>query len=89
METLDRIPIWKRVSALPDEVEELKKRITALEIKLAPATGEQCPLCKEPHFKVIESTPDPQFSFAGVLRDTLKCSACGHSEFRQRRPGKI
>ena len=88
MEALDRVPIWKRVTALPEEVEALKKRIEALEAKLAPATGEQCPICRAPQFKVISSAPDPQFAFAGVQRDQMKCSACGHSESRQRRPPK-
>ncbi len=32
---LERIPIWKRVKALPDEVEALKARIKVLEDRMA------------------------------------------------------
>lgn len=88
MKALERIPAWKRVSALPEEVDELKKRIAALEAKLGPASGEQCPICRAPTLKVISSAPDPDFGFAGVQLDKMKCDACGHSESRQRDPSK-
>lgn len=37
--------------------------------------------------KVISSAPDPTFGFAGVELDTMRCSACGHEERRQREIG--
>lgn len=82
--TLERIPGWKRVIAAPDEIDALKKRVEALESKLAPATGEQCPICRAPQFKIIASAPHPDFGFAGTKMDTLQCQACGHSEQRMR-----
>lgn len=88
MKTLERIPLWKRVSALPEEVEALKKRISELEARIAPAAGEVCPMCRAPTLKVIKSTPDPDFGFAGVQNDTMKCSNCGHQEHRQRDPSQ-
>ncbi|WP_238911910.1 hypothetical protein [Achromobacter xylosoxidans] len=88
MKALERIPVWKRVSALPSEVEALKERIAALEAKLSPATGEQCPICRSHTFKVISSAPDPEFGFAGVKLDTMSCTSCGHHETRQRDPSK-
>lgn len=84
MKAIERIPGWKRIAAAPDEIETLKRRIEALEAKLAPATGEQCPICKAPHFKVISSEPHPEFGFAGVKVDTLQCAACSHTEQRNR-----
>lgn len=31
LKALDRIPIWKRLGGIPDEVDDLKKRVAALE----------------------------------------------------------
>ncbi|WP_157664427.1 hypothetical protein [Bordetella genomosp. 9] len=85
MKALERIPAWKRVAALPAEIELLKNRIAALEAKLSPATGEQCPVCRAPAFKVISSGPHPVFGDMGLKLDTMKCGSCGHQETRERR----
>lgn len=84
MKTLERIPVWKRVSALPDQMAALEKRIAELERRLAGTTGELCPICNAPQFKRIASVADPHFDFAGLMRDTFECQACGHRETRQR-----
>jgi len=34
LSALDRIPIWKRLHQVPEEVDDLKARISALEAKL-------------------------------------------------------
>lgn len=86
MKTLERIPVWKRLATLPDEVEALNKRIAALEEKLAPATGKRCPVCDALSLKVISSSPHPEFGFAGVKQDKMRCGSCGHEETRERRP---
>lgn len=88
MKALERIPAWKRVSALPSEVDALKARIATLEAKLSPATGEQCPICRAPALKIISSSPHPDFGFAGLKLDTMKCNSCGHQETRERDPSK-
>ncbi|AJY17842.1 hypothetical protein L0Z13_08515 [Burkholderia multivorans] len=85
MKTLERVPGWKRISGAPAEIDALKARVAALEAKLAPG-GQMCPLCNEPAMKVTASIPHPEFDFAGVKLDTLRCSACGHEETRQREP---
>ena len=84
MKAVERIPGWKRIAATPDELDALKKRVEELEAKLAPATGEICPICRSPHFKVISSCPHPTFAFAGKKLDTFECGACGHKEDRNR-----
>jgi transposase-like protein len=81
---LERIPIWKRVSALPAEVQALRERIEALEKRLAGGSGQRCPVCNSTDFKVTGSAPDADFSFAGVMRDTYRCKDCGHQESRPR-----
>ncbi|HEM7803785.1 coiled-coil domain-containing protein [Burkholderia cenocepacia] len=85
MKTLERVPGWKRISAAPAEIDALKARVAALEAKLAPG-GQVCPICNNPALKVVASVPDPDFGFAGVKLDTLRCSGCGHEETRQRDP---
>ncbi len=84
MKTLERIPAWKRLNALPAEVEALQKRVEALEAKLGPRTGKECPQCGDMAMKLIASKPHPQFAFAGAKRDTLKCESCGFQEDQDR-----
>lgn len=84
--TLERIPVWKRLVALPDKVEKLEARIAALEAKLGDKPGRECPLCGEHAMKTISTKPHPDFGFAGVKLDRLRCSACNHEEERDRRP---
>lgn len=84
MKTLERIPVWKRLTALPNEVEALQKRVAALEAKLGPKTGQECPQCGEMAMKLMSSKPHPEFAFAGAKRDTLRCEDCGFQEDRDR-----
>lgn len=81
---LERIPVWKKLAALPAQVEALEARIAALEAKLGPKPGKECPLCGELAMKVIASAPHPSMAWAGGKRDTVKCSSCGHQEFQDR-----
>ena len=79
MKALERIPLWKRLSSVPSEIEELKKRIAALEAKLSPAKGEQCPRCKELTFTLTETLPMPgPFQALGAMEDHFECASCGY-----------
>jgi uncharacterized protein with PIN domain len=84
MKTLERVPGWKRIASGPDELDALKRRVEALEAKLAPATGEQCPICKERSLSVIASAPHRHLGPAGMIADTYRCHTCGHTEERTR-----
>lgn len=87
MKVLERVPGWKRIAAAPDELDELKKRVAALERQLQQAGGEVCPKCRMAAFKLISSIPHPTFDFAGTKLDSMKCSACNYEETRNRDPG--
>lgn len=87
MRALERLPLWKRVSDLPEKVQALEARIAALEAKLAGDTGTLCPLCEKPAFRRIGSAPHPQFGFAGIKLDSYACGECGHEEERERSEG--
>jgi hypothetical protein len=82
--TLERIPGWKRIVALPAEVDALKARIAALEAKLSGPSAQQCPVCRAPGFAVIASAPHLHFGELGTKVDTLRCPSCGHQEERLR-----
>lgn len=84
MKALERIPLWKRVSAMPDRIDALEKRIAALEQKLTGGSGQLCPLCDSPRFKRVKSEPAGIFGGLGVMADTYQCQDCQHSEQRQR-----
>lgn len=84
MKALERIPVWKRVSGLPEQVATLEQRIAALEQRLAGSSGTLCPMCNAPQFKRVSSVRDAHFGFAGVMLDTFECQACHHREDRQR-----
>jgi hypothetical protein len=81
---LDKIPLWKRLTSMPKELEELQARVAALEAKLAPATGEACPMCDARTFKRASSAPHKIFGDMGMVTDRFRCSSCGHEEDRDR-----
>ena len=88
LSALERIPAWKRLQQLPARVEALESRISQLEAKLQPATGQECPSCGAMNFKLIKSTPAPEpWGRMGVRQDHLACSACSYTDIRDRDPG--
>ena len=85
---LERIPAWKRVHRMPAEVEALRARVEALERRLQPATGDACPSCKAPTFKLMRTIPEPSpFGALGALQDQFECSSCSYQTVRNRNPG--
>lgn len=84
---LDRIPLWKRLSAMPARVQAMEARIASLEAQLAGKPGALCPICNAVGFKRTASRPHPEFGFAGIKLDSYACPACGHSEERERDEG--
>jgi hypothetical protein len=84
LKALERLPLWKRISAMPSEVEALQARVTALEARLAGTTGPLCPVCNAPGFTKTGSRPDPIMGVMGVMQDSFQCPACNHKEDRQR-----
>lgn len=76
---LDKIPIWKRLTELPAKVEELEKRISALEERpLLPI----CPSCGVGHVH-LDRTEELGGSFrrlgaaTGASIHVFKCDKCG------------
>jgi len=82
---IDQDPILSDIiSICCEEVDELRKRVAALEAKLEGTSGVLCPLCHSPDFRIVASGPDPTFGEMGVLSDRYRCGNCQHEESRQR-----
>ena len=82
-ELLDKIPKWKRIQESPDRLDELEKRIKAIEDRIS-GTGEVCPYCKEPALELLEIKPDPEYGDMGVKRAYYKCGKCEKLSDRQK-----
>ncbi len=96
LNTLDRWDEWKRMRASPDRVDELERRLAAVEARLTKAPGDPelplCELCRIGRLKTVAIRDDPKFAFAGVKQHSLACDnpECGHTETRQVDPnGRI
>ncbi|WP_128000388.1 hypothetical protein [Piscinibacter defluvii] len=80
LKALERVPGWKRISGLPSEVDELKKRIAALEERIAPASGQKCPKCGALAYRLTSSSPvDDDFADSGAMTDHYSCSSCSYT----------
>jgi hypothetical protein len=75
---LDRIPIWKRVKALPEQVDALEKRIAVLEAK---PNLPICESCGEGYMRRQKDQsmtgPFAVFNSAGHSIAVYKCDKCG------------
>jgi len=72
--------MFKRMMDAPARVDDLERKIAALEDRLRRAPGEACPSCGALEYRVAESKPHPQFGVAGALQRTMRCKECGFSE---------
>ena len=87
LKALDRVPGWKRITTLPGEVDELQKRVSALEARLARASGDVCPRCRAMSFTLVLSRPDPEFGHLGATQDVYRCGACNYERIEHKNPG--
>ncbi|WP_304271193.1 hypothetical protein [Brevundimonas naejangsanensis] len=79
VKALEALPLWKKLSALPERVDQLERRLAALEASKAtvPSAG-TCNFCQGA-LRVIGEAPHPHFDFAGHKVLTLECQnpSCG------------
>lgn len=83
MKALKRISVRKRVAALPQELEALRRRVEELEAIVAGSGGaDRCPVCDATGFKRYASVPFK--ILPGVMMDSYRCPVCSHEELRMR-----
>jgi uncharacterized protein with PIN domain len=79
MQALDRIPVWKRLQAVPAEVDDLKTRVAELEQKLSGKyPPDVCKFCGERAARLnAERGPHN-----GKVTQSWRCESCGKFETR-------
>jgi uncharacterized protein with PIN domain len=91
MSTLDNIlralelwPEWKKLRATPALVDELQRRIAALEERLQRAPGEACKACGALALRLekSEQSANVHQEVMGRQDHHWKCQECGHVEVR-------
>lgn len=84
LKAFDRIPIWKRLQTVPQEVDELKAKVAALEeLVSGKALADACPFCGARALRLdrVDMHGD---------REEWKCQECGKTrEIRLDRPGQL
>ncbi|KAG5716814.1 hypothetical protein E4T56_gene17452, partial [Termitomyces sp. T112] len=56
---LDKWPLWKRMTEAPSRIDDLEKRLAALEATPKRAPGKTCKACGEPAMRLTASVADP------------------------------
>lgn len=83
MKALERIPAWKRLATMPAELDALRNRVSQLEARLQPASGDICPRCREPKFILEDSSPvRGGLGDLGARQHRYRCSGCGFEDVR-------
>lgn len=78
---LKEIPIWQELEQVPGKMQDLERRVEALEKRLETRPGETCPKCGEHTMRL--KTTGRRTGPMGVLRfDQWACTACDHEEER-------
>ena len=84
LSALDRIPIWKRLHQVPEEVDDLKARISALEAKLGEKwPADVCRFCGARAARLNDLFgPDSK----GYTHEYWVCSECNRQDERILKP---
>lgn len=88
LNALDRWAKWKKIRETPSAIDELTRRVAALEERLKRAPGEACPSCGAFAFRVEKSAPIGDIGFArlGVRQYHWKCTDCGYTDVTTETP---
>ena len=79
LKALDRIPIWKRLGEIPEEVDDLKRRLAALEEKLdGKWPADVCKHCGDRNLRLSHSGVDT----TKKIRQQWNCGSCQQIEIR-------
>ncbi len=80
VELLRRWDVWKRVEDTPSRIDELERRVAAIEARFSsPLPSNPCPFCQAGQMRVTGISPHQTFGDMGVEQQTLICDSCGKS----------
>ena len=80
LSVLDKWPLWKRITATPEKVDELEERISALEEKLQDEwPPDVCKFCGKRSARLEHRT---RANDKGIYREDWVCQECGQIEAR-------
>ena len=80
LKTLDRIPIWKRLGEVPEEMDDLNRRVADLEEKLGGTwPADVCRFCGKRAARLADST---LANDKGYAREEWFCAECNNTDTR-------
>jgi hypothetical protein len=88
VEILKRWDVWKRVEEGPARIDDLEKRVSELEQRLARAPGEAYPKCGALAYRVDSAERHPTLGHLGTRIYYMKCQDCGFRDETIRLPKK-
>lgn len=81
LKVLDRIPIWKRLGTVPDEVDDLKRRVADLEEKL---NGKwPADVCRKCGARALRLSTHRGPDMKGYVTEIWECGECHKTDHRR------
>ena len=74
----------KQLKGLEGQIELLHERLAAIEARLRLSVHDMCPQCRSGRLRVIDTSPHPEFGFAGIETHQVRCdrAECGYAGTR-------
>jgi hypothetical protein len=81
----------KHIRSLEEQIEVLHERLSAIEARLRLSVHDLCPQCRKGRLRVIETSPHPEFGFAGIETHQVSCdrAECGYAGTRLYDPNEF
>lgn len=74
---LDKWPLWRRITEAPDQIEELRQRVSELEAKLGDSwPPDVCKFCGKRALRLYRTTDMGK----GKVRQMWRCGECERTE---------
>jgi hypothetical protein len=81
----------KRIRDLEEQIELLDGRLAAVESRLRLSAQDTCPQCRGGRLRVVDTSPHPEFGFAGIETHEVRCdrAECGYAGTRLYDPNEF
>ena len=87
----DRLAIRPYPRELEERMETMQERLAAIEARLRLSAQDMCPQCRRGRLRVVETSPHPEFGFAGIETHQVRCDRadCGYAGTRLYDPNEF